>query len=245
MRAMRHPRTRSRTSAAACGTRHPSGGGSLPRGPVDPVRHLRAVVPGGSLAAVAAFVSVAFLFGGVTQLVVAARVQSWRWLFIIAGILGIAAGILTVVWPAITLYVVSVLVAWYLIVFGIVHLVGALAGPSCATGGPSCCWGSPSWCWGVGGPVLAAVAGNPGDPGRGLGHLPRSERDLRRLLGPPGRQGRRAPGRLTQPARQHTGPVGVPGGVRAGLLWPRWSKPARRVRGRLQRWSGQAPKEES
>jgi uncharacterized membrane protein HdeD (DUF308 family) len=83
----------------------------------------------GSLAAVAAFVSVAFLFGGVTQLVVAARVQSWRWLFIIAGILGVAAGILTVVWPAITLYVVSVLVAWYLIVFGIVHLVGALAGP--------------------------------------------------------------------------------------------------------------------
>jgi len=83
----------------------------------------------GSLAAVAAFVSVAFLFGGVTQLMVAARVQSWRWLVIIAGILGIAAGILTVVWPAITLYVVSVLVAWYLIVFGIVHLVGALAGP--------------------------------------------------------------------------------------------------------------------
>ena len=83
----------------------------------------------GSLAAVAAFVSVAFLFGGVTQLAVTTRVQSWRWLFIIAGILGIAAGILTVVWPAITLYVVSVLVAWYLIVFGIVHLVGALAGP--------------------------------------------------------------------------------------------------------------------
>jgi uncharacterized membrane protein HdeD (DUF308 family) len=83
----------------------------------------------GSLAAVAAFVSVAFLFGGVTQLAVATRVQSWRWLFIIAGILGIAAGILTVVWPAITLYVVSVLVAWYLIVFGNVHLVGALAGP--------------------------------------------------------------------------------------------------------------------
>ena len=61
----------------------------------------------GSLAAVAALAGVAFLFGGVTQLVVAARVQSWRWLFIVAGILGIAAGILTVVWPAITLYVVS------------------------------------------------------------------------------------------------------------------------------------------
>jgi uncharacterized membrane protein HdeD (DUF308 family) len=27
------------------------------------------------------------------------------------------------VWPSITLYVVSILVAWYLIVFGVVHLV--------------------------------------------------------------------------------------------------------------------------
>ena len=83
----------------------------------------------GSLAAVAALVGVAFLFGGVSQLVVATRVQSWRWLFIVAGILGVAAGVLTFVWPAITLYVVALLVAWYLIVFGIIHLVGALAGP--------------------------------------------------------------------------------------------------------------------
>ncbi len=83
----------------------------------------------GSLAAVAGLVGAAFLIGGVTQLAVAARVQSWRWLFIVAGILGIAAGIITFVWPDITLYVVSIFVAWYLIVFGVMHLVGALAGP--------------------------------------------------------------------------------------------------------------------
>ena len=83
----------------------------------------------GSLAAVAALVGVAFLFGGVSQLVVATRVQSWRWLVIVAGILGVAAGVMTFVWPAITLYVVALLVAWYLIIFGIIHLVGALAGP--------------------------------------------------------------------------------------------------------------------
>jgi uncharacterized membrane protein HdeD (DUF308 family) len=83
----------------------------------------------GSLVAVAALVGVAFLFGGVTQLAVASQVQSWRWLFVLSGILGVAAGIGTFVWPDITLYVVSVLVAWYLIVFGIVHLVDALAGP--------------------------------------------------------------------------------------------------------------------
>jgi uncharacterized membrane protein HdeD (DUF308 family) len=83
----------------------------------------------GSLAAVAALAGVAFLFGGFTQLAVATRVQSWRWLFIIAGLLGVAAGILTFVWPDITLYVVSILVAWYLVLFGILHLVSALAGP--------------------------------------------------------------------------------------------------------------------
>jgi uncharacterized membrane protein HdeD (DUF308 family) len=83
----------------------------------------------GSLAAVAAFVGAAFVFGGITQLAVASRVQMWRPLLIVGGILGIAAGILTFVWPSITLYVVSILVAWYLVVFGIMHVVSALAGP--------------------------------------------------------------------------------------------------------------------
>jgi uncharacterized membrane protein HdeD (DUF308 family) len=83
----------------------------------------------GSLTAVAALVGVAFLFGGFGHLAVAGRVETWRWLFIVTGILGVAAGIMTFVWPDITLYVLSILVAWYLIVFGIVHVVNALAGP--------------------------------------------------------------------------------------------------------------------
>lgn len=83
----------------------------------------------GSLTAVAALVGVAFLFGGVGQLIVAGRVETLRPLLIVTGILAIAAGIMTFVWPDITLHVVSILVAWFLIVFGIVHLVGARAGP--------------------------------------------------------------------------------------------------------------------
>jgi uncharacterized membrane protein HdeD (DUF308 family) len=47
----------------------------------------------------------------------------------------VAAGIVTFVWPAITLYVVSIMVAWYLIVLGTIHIVSALAGPK------------PSWWW--------------------------------------------------------------------------------------------------
>lgn len=83
----------------------------------------------GSLAAVAGLVGVAFLYGGIAQLVVASQVRAWRWLLIAAGILGVAAGIVTFVWPDVTLYAVSVLVAWYLVIFGIVHIVTALAGP--------------------------------------------------------------------------------------------------------------------
>jgi len=83
----------------------------------------------GSLVAVATFVGVAFLFGGITQLVVASRVPRLRWLSIVGGTLGVAAGIATVVWPGITLYAVSILLAWYLIVFGTIHMVNALAGP--------------------------------------------------------------------------------------------------------------------
>jgi uncharacterized membrane protein HdeD (DUF308 family) len=83
----------------------------------------------GSLAAVAALVGVALLVGGLSQLLVAGRVQRWRWLLVVAGIVGVAAGIGAFVWPNIALSVVSILVAWYLVVFGVVHLVGALAGP--------------------------------------------------------------------------------------------------------------------
>jgi uncharacterized membrane protein HdeD (DUF308 family) len=51
-----------------------------------------------------------------------------RWLLITAGILALIAGIATFVWPDITIYVVSIFLAWYLILFGIMHVVNALAG---------------------------------------------------------------------------------------------------------------------
>ena len=89
----------------------------------------------GSVVAVATFVGVAFLFGGITQLAVASRVPALRWLSILGGVLGVAAGIIALVWPDITLYVVSILVAWNLIAFGTIHIVSALAGPK------------PSWWW--------------------------------------------------------------------------------------------------
>ncbi|HEX2807125.1 MAG TPA: DUF308 domain-containing protein [Kineosporiaceae bacterium] len=86
----------------------------------------------GSLAAVAALAGVAFLFGGVSQLVVARQADEWRSLFVLSGVLAVAAGIVAFAWPGVTLYVISVLVAWYLVAFGVIHLIGALAGPKAA-----------------------------------------------------------------------------------------------------------------
>src|SRR6266498_323405 len=81
----------------------------------------------GSLAAVAALVGVSCLFGGVTQLAVAARVREWRWLFIVAGILGVGPAVVTFAWPGRTLYVVSILVAWYLIILGVSEIFAAFS----------------------------------------------------------------------------------------------------------------------
>lgn len=83
----------------------------------------------GSLAAVAALVAVAFLLGGTTQLMVAARERTLRWLNILGGILGLAAAAVTLTWPGITLTVVAIIVAAYLIAYGTIHIVTALAGP--------------------------------------------------------------------------------------------------------------------
>ena len=149
------------------------------------------------LAAVAAFAGVAFLGGGITQLVAASRGPTMRWLSILGGVLGIAAGIVTLAWPGITLYVLSILVAWYLIAFGVVHLVSALAGPKLSVVVDRAAAGHRRAGPGrVGGAFMGAVAGDPAHPGRSVGHLPRGQRDLRRLHPAPGSQGGGAAGRL-------------------------------------------------
>jgi hypothetical protein len=83
----------------------------------------------GSLVAVATFAGAAFLFGGITQLAMASRLPTMRWLSVVGGIIGIAAGIAALLWPGVTLYVLSIMVAWYLMVFGTIHVVSALAAP--------------------------------------------------------------------------------------------------------------------
>jgi uncharacterized membrane protein HdeD (DUF308 family) len=80
----------------------------------------------GSLLALALFAGVTFLMTGITQIMDAGRAESWRWLYLVGGVLSILAGIVAFIWPGRTLLVLAVILAWFLVFKGIVDIVGAL-----------------------------------------------------------------------------------------------------------------------
>jgi uncharacterized membrane protein HdeD (DUF308 family) len=72
-----------------------------------------------SIAALVILIAIGFWLGALTQFLLATvTTGGWRVLTIIGGVLAIAAGIAALVWPEPTLVVVSVFVAWYLLVRG-------------------------------------------------------------------------------------------------------------------------------
>ncbi|HEX2736739.1 MAG TPA: HdeD family acid-resistance protein [Acidimicrobiia bacterium] len=80
-----------------------------------------------TLSVLAVFTGIAFLAGGVTEIVDAFKLQSgFRWLLATFGALSVAVGIVAIAWPQPTLYVIAVLIGWYLVIMGIVHFVVAL-----------------------------------------------------------------------------------------------------------------------
>jgi len=81
----------------------------------------------GSLHALAVLAGVTFIGTGITQVMTAGRAESWRWLWVVGGVLSIIAGILAFVWPGRTLLVLAGILAWFLVFKGIVDVVGALA----------------------------------------------------------------------------------------------------------------------
>jgi uncharacterized membrane protein HdeD (DUF308 family) len=81
----------------------------------------------GSLLAVAILAGFTFIFTGINQVVIASRVDSWRWLWLIGGALSVIAGILAFLWPGRTILVLAGILAWFLVFKGIVDIVGAFA----------------------------------------------------------------------------------------------------------------------
>jgi uncharacterized membrane protein HdeD (DUF308 family) len=117
----------------------------------------------GSLLALAVLAGVVFILSGVAELGAASRATSWRWLYVASGVLSVIAGVIAFIWPGITLFVLSVVLSWFLVVMGVIHVVGALAGPSATGGGPPCCSAPQNSCSARGRPATQG-----GYPGRSL-----------------------------------------------------------------------------
>ncbi len=72
-------------------------------------------------------IAVSFLVNGLGDLIVSARWGSNMWVPILWGVLSIAAGIVAVVWPSITLWALVLIIGIALIVRGLVRIVGSLS----------------------------------------------------------------------------------------------------------------------
>lgn len=75
--------------------------------------------------ALALFIAAGFIISGLGDLVTAGR---WprMWVPVVWGLLSLAAGIVTIVWPGITLEILAVIIGLMLIVRGVVAAMGAM-----------------------------------------------------------------------------------------------------------------------
>jgi uncharacterized membrane protein HdeD (DUF308 family) len=80
-----------------------------------------------TLSGLAAFVATLFIIQGAAYLITRPLDGGTRTTNVIAGLLGIAAGIALLVWPSRGLYVVAVFIGAWIVVSGVMHIVGALA----------------------------------------------------------------------------------------------------------------------
>lgn len=81
-----------------------------------------------SISVTVILIAIAFWLGAFTQFALAMVTSGgWRVLTIVSGILAVAAGIAAIVWPGPTLVVISIFVAWYLLIRGIFDVAISLS----------------------------------------------------------------------------------------------------------------------
>jgi uncharacterized membrane protein HdeD (DUF308 family) len=82
-----------------------------------------------ALATLVAVFAVSLIYAGVTELALATTTRQQKWLGIVAGAASIAAGIVALVWPDVTLVVLAVLVGASLISWGVYSIYLSFADP--------------------------------------------------------------------------------------------------------------------
>ena len=77
--------------------------------------------------AIAVFFGIGFIVGGIMELAVAAVAPGWKWLYILIGVVSIVAGVIALMWPGETFLVLSAIVGWLLLFYGIIDIVFAFS----------------------------------------------------------------------------------------------------------------------
>ena len=78
-----------------------------------------------TLHVLAIFLGIWLCVVGVLQLASGIRAFSTRWPYAIMGLVALGAGIATLVWPHVTLYVLATILGWVLMLWGICDVIGA------------------------------------------------------------------------------------------------------------------------
>jgi uncharacterized membrane protein HdeD (DUF308 family) len=76
---------------------------------------------------IAVFFGIAFIVGGLMEFAVAAVAPGWKWLYVLIGIVSIVAGLIALMWPGETFLVLSAIVGWLLLFYGIIDIVFAFS----------------------------------------------------------------------------------------------------------------------
>jgi uncharacterized membrane protein HdeD (DUF308 family) len=77
--------------------------------------------------AIAVFFGIGFIVGGIMEFAVAAVAPGWKWLYVLIGIVSIVAGVIALMWPGETFLVLSAIVGWLLLFYGIIDIVFAFS----------------------------------------------------------------------------------------------------------------------
>lgn len=79
-----------------------------------------------SITVVSILIGVAFLFTGLSWLLLGMLVEEMRWWFIVGGLLAVIAGIIAFIHPDSTLRVLGLIIGWFLLIAGILDVIVAL-----------------------------------------------------------------------------------------------------------------------
>ena len=77
--------------------------------------------------AIAVFFGIGFIVGGLMEFAVAAVAPGWKWLYVLIGIVSIVAGLIALMWPGETFLVLSAIVGWLLLFYGLIDIVFAFS----------------------------------------------------------------------------------------------------------------------